>query len=78
MLRRFSVNFALLSMAVDMSLTLIALLLAANWAFGMQLVSETTLFWFHYLTIPLLWAITFLFVSVYDPKNLYKAVDEFQ
>lgn len=79
MLRRFSVNFAIFSMAFDMSLTLIALFLAAVWPFGiLQSVGEATLTWFHYLTIPLLWAITFLFASIYDPKNLYKAVDEFQ
>ena len=80
MLRRFSVNFALLSMSLDMILTLIALWLAASspfW-FDFQPASETNLFWFHYLAIPLLWAITFLLASVYDPKNLYKAVDEFQ
>lgn len=80
MLRRFSVNFALLSMSLDMLLTLIALKLAVfapAW-FDFPPEAETNLFWFHYLAIPLLWAITFLLASVYDPKNLYKAVDEFQ
>jgi exopolysaccharide biosynthesis polyprenyl glycosylphosphotransferase len=31
-----------------------------------------------YLVVPLLWGITFLVMSVYDPKRIYKAIDEFQ
>lgn len=78
MLRRFSVNFALLSMAFDMTLTLLALILAASWSLSITATAGTAPSWFHYVIIPLLWAVTFLFASVYDPKNLYKVVDEFQ
>ncbi|MBP8948171.1 MAG: hypothetical protein KBG73_04975, partial [Candidatus Promineofilum sp.] len=31
-----------------------------------------------FLAVPLIWGITFLVLSVYDPKRIYKAIDELQ
>ncbi|MEZ4515853.1 MAG: hypothetical protein R3C44_03095 [Chloroflexota bacterium] len=31
-----------------------------------------------YFVVPILWGLTFLVMSVYDPKRIYKAIDEFQ
>lgn len=84
MLRRFSVNFAIFSMALDMGLTLLALMLAAvlrpllhQLSFVKPLTGAKmppALF----IAVPILWGITFLVTSVYDPKRIYKAIDEFQ
>ena len=84
MLRRFSVNFAVFSMALDAGLTLLALQLAVwlrpylptfpflvrvnNYAIPLPI----------YLMVPLLWTTVFLIASVYDPRRNYKITDEFQ
>ena len=31
-----------------------------------------------FLAVPLIWGVTFLVLSVYDPKRIYKAIDELQ
>lgn len=85
MVRRLSVNFAIMSMALDMGLTLLALVCAAlvrpifpqqfpfvQPMYGPQLVP------FIFVAIPAIWGATFLIASVYDPRRTYKAVDEFQ
>lgn len=84
MLRQFSVNFAVLSMALDMALTLLALKLAAflrpilpNLP-GLAPLDDISLPLFLYGIIPVLWITAFLLGSVYDPKHIYKATDEFQ
>ena len=84
MFRRFGVNFAVLSIALDALLTLLAFLLAISLRpqlphlpFLVQVnntVVPSTLYFF----VPLLWVATFLFASVYDPKRIYKIVDELQ
>lgn len=84
MLQRFSVNFAILSMTLDMGLTFLALVIAAllRPLFPLfpyvQPLPEFQLSPFVFILIPLLWGVTFLVASVYDPKRIYKAADEFQ
>ena len=83
MLRRFGVNYAIFSMGLDILLTLLALILATQVVAyiplhltnlrGQPVVSPLT-----YLLVPILWGISFLVLSVYDPKRIYKAMDEFQ
>jgi exopolysaccharide biosynthesis polyprenyl glycosylphosphotransferase len=71
-------------MILDMSLTLLALILAV-WVrpWLPQLPFLVTVDRIHvdpylYLIIPILWVITFLIFSVYDPKRIYKIIDELQ
>ena len=84
MFRRFSVNFAILSMILDAGLTLLALLAAVTLRpalpplLFLQPLTEVRLPLFFYLIIPLLWVAIFLLISVYDPHRAYKVVDEFQ
>jgi exopolysaccharide biosynthesis polyprenyl glycosylphosphotransferase len=84
MLRRFGVNFAIFSIVLDIGLTLLALYLAT---FLVPALSRSGIIApsivvnvspYTYLVVPLLWGITFLVMSVYDPKRIYKAIDEFQ
>jgi exopolysaccharide biosynthesis polyprenyl glycosylphosphotransferase len=86
MLRRFSVNMAIFSMLADIVLTYVAFF-AAVWLrpYLTGLTFPTLIphyaidipIWF-YIVMPVLWLTIFLLNSVYDPKRLYKAVDEFQ
>ncbi len=84
MLRRFSVNYAVFSMALDMVMTAIALAAAVSLRTNLpQLPLMIPLqyislpFWV-YVVVPILWATVFLVVSVYDPKRTYRFVEEFQ
>ncbi len=86
MLRRFSVNFAVFSIVMDMSFSLLAFLVAMeirpslNWlpyiipGSSYRAFIHPTL----YVVVPVLWAMTFVTFSVYDPKRIYKAADESQ
>ncbi|HEY80692.1 MAG TPA: sugar transferase [Caldilineae bacterium] len=84
MLRRFSINFAVFSMFLDAVLTLLALLTAV--AIRPVLpplpylrpLDDVRLPVHIYLMVPLLWVSVFLILSIYDPRRIYKAVDEFQ
>ena len=87
MLKRFSVNFAVFAMALDLVLTLLALYVAAwvrpllgGWGWARQVSSPPgALVRFPlYLAAGLIWLGVFLALSVYDPRRTYKAVDEFQ
>ncbi len=84
MLRRYGVNFAIFSMILDMGLTLLALVLAVwlrPWLPNLpylQSIEHVQVYPYLYLLIPILWMITFLVVSVYDPKRIYKPIDELQ
>lgn len=83
MLRRFGVNYAIFSMALDILLTCLALYLATRLvAFipphltnlrGPAVVPTNI-----YLVVPVLWGVTFLILSVYDPKRIYKLMAELQ
>jgi exopolysaccharide biosynthesis polyprenyl glycosylphosphotransferase len=82
--KRFSVNYAIFSITIDTGCTLLALLLAA--AVRPDLppvpflvpVPEIHLPLYLYLIVPLLWVSIFVLASVYDPRRIYKAVDELQ
>ena len=82
--RRFSIHFAILSMILDAGFTLVALLTAVairpslSSAPFFRSLPEVHFPVVLYLFIPLLWTAIFLIASVYDPKRMYKAVDEFQ
>jgi exopolysaccharide biosynthesis polyprenyl glycosylphosphotransferase len=82
--RRFSVQFAILSIILDASFTLLALVAATVLRPSLtQLPFLRPLPEIHlplvlYLLVPLLWIAIFLIASVYDPRRTYKAVDEFQ
>jgi exopolysaccharide biosynthesis polyprenyl glycosylphosphotransferase len=84
MLRRFSVNYAALSMLLDMSVTLLALYLAVSLRPNLPQfpflvpVAEMNLPLWIYLVVPPLWVLVFLVASVYDPERIYKIVDEIQ
>lgn len=84
MLRRFGVNFAVFSLVLDMSLTLLALVAAAFVRPNLPplpflvTVSEIEVPFILYAIVPIFWGATFLLASAYDPKRIYKAVDEFQ
>ncbi len=84
MLRRFSVNYAVLTMILDMGVTLLALSLAVSLRPNLPQVPllipipEVNLPLWIYVLIPFLWVIVFLVASVYDPDHTYKLVDELQ
>jgi exopolysaccharide biosynthesis polyprenyl glycosylphosphotransferase len=84
MLRRFSVNFAILSMAIDAIFTFFALHLAVAVRPSLPpfpfLVPVNAIILPEILGIivPVVWVLTFLFSSVYDPKRTYKVTDEIQ
>ncbi|MCC6607186.1 MAG: sugar transferase [Anaerolineae bacterium] len=84
MLRRFSVNFAILSMAVDAIFTFFALHLAVAVRPSLPpfpflvAVNAITLPESLAFIVPVVWVLTFLFSSVYDPKRIYKVTDEIQ
>lgn len=84
MLRRFGVNFAIFSIVLDIGLTLLALFWATQFvpilsSLGVIRASiVVNVSPYTYLVVPVLWGITFLLLSVYDPKRIYKAIDEFQ
>ena len=83
MLRRFGVNYAIFSIVIDVGLTLLALA-GATFLVGYIPLSMTNLRGpalispYILLAVPLIWGITFLVLSVYDPKRIYKAMDEMQ
>jgi exopolysaccharide biosynthesis polyprenyl glycosylphosphotransferase len=82
MLKRFSVNFALLSLIVDLALTMSALRLAA-WLrsalpFGPDLSGMELAPAHVFAGAALIWLIVFMALSVYDPQRTLRAVDEFQ
>jgi exopolysaccharide biosynthesis polyprenyl glycosylphosphotransferase len=84
MLRRFSVNYAVFTMALDMVITLFTLFLAVSLRPGLPEVPllvhvpEIALPLWIYILVPLLWVSVFLVASVYDPEHTYKIVDELQ
>jgi exopolysaccharide biosynthesis polyprenyl glycosylphosphotransferase len=70
-------------MALDIALTCLALILATRLVnFVPQsltnLRGEVFISFYHILVVSVMWGLTFLVLSVYDPKRIYKAMDEFQ
>ncbi len=84
MFRRHTVNYAILSLALDASLTLLAWLAAEALRLAppslpfLQVYEPPDLPWFFYPLLPLLWIAVFLLLSVYDPRRASTAADEFQ
>jgi exopolysaccharide biosynthesis polyprenyl glycosylphosphotransferase len=84
MLRRFGTNYAVFSMLLDGIITLAALNIAvALRPYFPQVpylvpVSELSLPFWIYVTVPLVWVMVFVVASVYDPKRTYRLVDELQ
>jgi exopolysaccharide biosynthesis polyprenyl glycosylphosphotransferase len=82
--KRFSVNYAIFSIIVDASCALLALLLAAAVRPDLPPVPflipilDVELPFYLYIIAPVLWIAIFILASVYDPKRIYKAVDELQ
>lgn len=83
-MRRFSVNFAIFSLLLDIGLTVLAFVTAAAirpflahlpFLQPLPVVENSPAI---YLVVILLWTAVFLFASVYDPKNIYKITDELQ
>lgn len=84
MLRRFSINYAIFSMGLDAVLTFLALTLSVairpylpQFPFLVP-VNQIILSQNIYFIIPTVWVMTFLLSSVYDPKRIYKIIDEIQ
>jgi exopolysaccharide biosynthesis polyprenyl glycosylphosphotransferase len=84
MLRRFSVNFALFSMALDSLSVILSLWLAAffrpslnkiDWIepIPSQVVIPVTL----YILFPLIWILIYSALSIYDGRKYLRAMDEF-
>lgn len=87
MLKRFTVNFAVFSMALDLGLTLLALYAAAwirpslsglEWARPLSSPPHALVPSPLYPAVILIWLSVFLALSAYDPRRTYKAVEEFQ
>jgi len=83
MFQRFSVNFSILSIILDMVLTFCALSLAVvtrpflpPFPFLIQIADIRIPTELYFIT-PILWVFAFFLSSVYDPKRIYKIVDEF-
>jgi exopolysaccharide biosynthesis polyprenyl glycosylphosphotransferase len=82
MLKRFSTNFALFSLALDLGLTTVALSLAEHLRgtlpWGKVFIADSYIPWVLYGIVVAIWLVVFVVLSVYDPRRTYKAVDEFQ
>lgn len=83
MLRRFGVNYAIFSMALDIMLTCLALFLAVRFAAHIpfhltNLRGPAIVQLYVYFVVPILWGATFLVLSVYDPKRIYRFMSELQ
>jgi len=87
MLQRFSVNFIILSMFLDASLTALSLkaatMLRPYLPSFLPLLQSLTAFEVEvpmilYIIFPLIWSGIFLLTGVYEPRHIYKAMDELQ
>lgn len=84
MVKRFTINYALFSIALDITLTLLTLHLAGLLR---PLLPDTLPFMVPlakidvpsplYFAVPIIWGIIFPLFSVYDPKRTYRITDEF-
>jgi exopolysaccharide biosynthesis polyprenyl glycosylphosphotransferase len=82
MLKRFSTNFALFSLMLDLSLTAAALSLAEHLRgtlpWGKIFATDSYVPWILYCIVVVIWLVVFIVFSIYDPRRTYKAIDEFQ
>ena len=84
MFRRFSINFALLSIGLDVLVVIIALILAKELRpllnilpFASEISEPRPYPGIVYAIFPLVWVIIFLLFSIYDGRRNLRAVDEF-
>jgi exopolysaccharide biosynthesis polyprenyl glycosylphosphotransferase len=84
MLRRFSINFAVLSMALDAICVAIGLYSATvlrpllNWFSFIQPISDVTVLPISlYIIFPLFWVSILSAYAIYDGRKYFRAVDEF-
>jgi exopolysaccharide biosynthesis polyprenyl glycosylphosphotransferase len=85
MLKRFTINYAILSITLDLGLTLLALYLSgilrpqlpATTPY-MVALDEISIPRALYFIVPLIWGVIFFLFSAYDPKHTYRVTDEFQ
>lgn len=84
MLRQPSVNSAIISMAVDIALTLLALFLAAILRPFLPLIPffrplpAVSFPPILYVAVAVLWGMTFLVIATYDPRRRHRVSDELQ
>jgi exopolysaccharide biosynthesis polyprenyl glycosylphosphotransferase len=84
MFRRFTINFAILSLILDAAVTVLALASAVHLRpilprFPTLIPVQTIhLPPYLYLIVPVLWVTVFTLASVYDPRRIYRVEDEFQ
>ena len=82
MLKRFSVNFAILSLIIDVVLTLLALRLAAELRnvlpYGPDLGKGPLVPAYVYVAAAVIWGLVLVILSAYDPRRTLRAIDEFQ
>ncbi len=84
MFKRFDVNFAVFSIILDTFVVALSLEVAVIMRPNLpplpllQPLDKVSLpLWLHFL-VPLLWIVVFFLNSVYDPRRIYKAAEEFQ
>lgn len=84
MFRRFSVNFAVLSIFLDIVLIALALFISSAarmplniLPFVQEIPNPVKLPWVLYFVFPLIWVCVLMLFSVYDGRKNFRAVDEF-
>jgi exopolysaccharide biosynthesis polyprenyl glycosylphosphotransferase len=84
MLRRFSVNFALISMALDSMFVILSMWMAALYrptlnqiAWIEPIPSQVRIPLVLYIIFPLIWVIVFSTLSIYDGRKYLRVMDEF-
>lgn len=84
MLRRFSVNFAVFSIAMDGLIVLISLISTIYlrvWMNRLPFIAQmdvpTELPLYMYLVFPIIWVVVLSTFSIYDSRKYWRAVDEF-
>jgi exopolysaccharide biosynthesis polyprenyl glycosylphosphotransferase len=82
MLKRSTLNFAIVSLLIDMVLTLAAMAAAVALRealpYGPDLGHIVIIHGYIYLAAVLIWTFVAIILSVYDPRRTLRAVDEFQ
>jgi len=84
MLRRFSVNFALISMALDSMFVILSMWMAALYRPALNQIawiepipSQVRIPLVLYIIFPLIWVIVFSTLSIYDGRKYLRVMDEF-
>jgi exopolysaccharide biosynthesis polyprenyl glycosylphosphotransferase len=79
MLKRFSTNFALFSLVLDLGLTTGVLALAEHLRgaipWGKVIIQDDYIPWTLYVIVAVIWLAVFVILSIYDPKRTYRVVE---